>query len=291
MRYTRTIYYYCILAFVLSFISCKDVSKERVYNITHEWIGKEIKLPKDIIFTNYLSDTVNYSISDNSYKVVTYIDSTGCASCKLQLLKWKDFIAYTDSACDKRVKFLFIFQSQDKDKIRALLKRDNFQQPVCFDTEGRFDSLNHIPKEKGFQTFLLDEGNRIIAIGSPIQSPRIKDLYLKKLFGEVREAYPTTNIQADSAEFDLGVIKKGETKSYTISLQNVGTEVFHLKGINTSCDCINVSHKWNTIPAKTSSEILVSYTSEDTGEFIRTITIYGNIPHQSFDIEFKGIIE
>lgn len=291
MRYTRTIYYYCILAFVLSFISCKDVSKERVYNITHEWIGKEIKLPKDIIFTNYLSDTVNYSISDNSYKVVTYIDSTGCASCKLQLLKWKDFIAYTDSASDKRVQFLFIFQPQDENKLLYVLKRDEFNLPICIDTNNKFIFSNHLPKGDDFHTFLLDNNNRVIAIGNPIQNPLIKDIYFYQLFNNHTYNHPLTSIQIDSTECNWGIIKEGETKVYSITIRNIGEQTFYLKEITSSCECTRVSCKWDTIPRRTSSKILISYTPESIGEFIRTITIYGNIINQAFDINFKGVVK
>ena len=82
------------------FFSCQSEQKEKEKHITllvNEWQGKEIKFPKNPIFTRYLTDTTDFQIPQSEYKVLVYIDSTGCTSCKLQLHKWKEFIKYTDS--------------------------------------------------------------------------------------------------------------------------------------------------------------------------------------------------
>lgn len=82
------------------FFSCQNEQKEKEKHIAllvNEWQGKEIKFPENPIFTRYLTDTTDFQIPQSEYKVLVYIDSTGCTSCKLQLHKWKEFIKYTDS--------------------------------------------------------------------------------------------------------------------------------------------------------------------------------------------------
>ena len=61
------------------------------------WQGKEIIFPEELIFTKYGKDTVKYNISVSDYKIIMYVDSVGCTEYKLQLYKWKEFIAEVDS--------------------------------------------------------------------------------------------------------------------------------------------------------------------------------------------------
>ena len=53
--------------------------------LVQEWSGKEIKFPSRSVFTIQGKDTVDFDFEDADYKVVTYIDSVGCTSCKLNL--------------------------------------------------------------------------------------------------------------------------------------------------------------------------------------------------------------
>ena len=55
--------------------------------------------------------------------------------------------------------FIFVFQSDDKE-LRYILKRDNFDRPVCIDQDSRLDKLNKFPQDITFQTFLLDRDNK-----------------------------------------------------------------------------------------------------------------------------------
>ena len=49
------------------------------------WQEKEIIFPEGLIFTKYGKDTVQYNIPVSNYKIIMYVDSVGCTSCKLQL--------------------------------------------------------------------------------------------------------------------------------------------------------------------------------------------------------------
>jgi hypothetical protein len=88
---------FCIFFSLLIFSCQTDKKKENITQLVTEWQGKEIVFPKNIVFTRYLTDTTNYRVPDSDYKILVYVDSTGCTSCKLQLSKWKEWIAYTDS--------------------------------------------------------------------------------------------------------------------------------------------------------------------------------------------------
>ena len=81
----------------LLFSSCKESEKDKIARLVEEWEGKEILFPAHSFFTIQGKDTVDFSLADADYKVVTYIDSVGCTSCKLQLLRWKLFMQEVDS--------------------------------------------------------------------------------------------------------------------------------------------------------------------------------------------------
>ena len=46
---------------------------------------------------------MDFSLADADYKVVTYIDSVGCTSCKLQLPRWKQFMQEVDSTLNRPI--------------------------------------------------------------------------------------------------------------------------------------------------------------------------------------------
>ena len=86
--------YLCLLLCVFAlFSSCKESEKDKIARLVEEWEGKEILFPALFLFTIQGKDTVVLSLADADYKVVTYIDSVGCTSCKLQLLRWKSVYA------------------------------------------------------------------------------------------------------------------------------------------------------------------------------------------------------
>lgn len=84
-----------ILVLLPIFFSCKNEQKEKekqIAQLVSEWQGKQIVFPENSIFTRYLTDTTDYQIPQSEYKVLIYVDSIGCTSCKLQLHKWKELI-------------------------------------------------------------------------------------------------------------------------------------------------------------------------------------------------------
>ena len=89
--------------------SCEESEKERLSRLVIEWEGKEILFPTHSTFTIQGKDTVDFQFQDAEYKVVTYVDSIGCTSCKLQLHRWKEFLSEVDSLANGNVSFLFYF--------------------------------------------------------------------------------------------------------------------------------------------------------------------------------------
>ena len=274
----------------LSLFSCSDDKKHDIEVLVKEWNNKEIRFPENPVFTRYVTDTIPYRIPKADYKVVVFVDSVGCISCKLQLPRWKKFMHEVDSLSDGNVPFVFFFQTKDVRELRYILRRDNFSHPVCIDTEDRFYRLNRFPGNMMFQTFLVDFENRVKVIGNPIHNLSIKDLYLKEIAGIEDESLPITTIESDSAEYHYGVVGENMTASRKIVLKNTGKEVFRIKGTTTSCDCMTAEYDWDEIPPGGKAAMTVKYKAEEPGDFWRTITIYGNIPEKSFTLDFWGTV-
>lgn len=146
--------------------SCQESREEAMLRLVNEWNGKEIKFPSRSVFTIQGKDTVDFEFKDADYKVVTYIDSVGCTSCKLQLHHWKQLVAEVDSLTGGSVPFLFYFHPKDMKELRYLTRRDKFTYPVCFDEQDELNRLNRFPSDMTFQTFLLDKENKVVAIGN-----------------------------------------------------------------------------------------------------------------------------
>lgn len=88
--------------FVSSFTSDKSKLTQA------DWFGRKVVFPDSISFistsTNSISD---YNILDAKYKVLVYVDSTGCTSCQLGLVEWKAFIDRCESS-NFDVGFVFV---------------------------------------------------------------------------------------------------------------------------------------------------------------------------------------
>ena len=281
------------ISLLLSLLTaCKENNKEKFALLVQEWQGKEIVFPQDMAFTRFVTESVDYRIPDAEYKVLVYVDSVGCTSCKLQLPKWQELIAHVDSATNGNIPFIFVFQSKDDRELRYILKRDNFDRPVCIDRNNRFDELNQFPQDITFQTFLLDKDNKVKVIGNPVHNLAVRDLYLKQITGiQYQEALPKTTLETEQAEYDLGTVKEGTTKKQAVTVRNTGTSVFKLKGFTTSCDCTEATCDWKELQPGESGTVTVSYEAEQPGDFYRTVEIYGNIPNNSLMVSFIGTVK
>lgn len=99
---------------VILFISCGNKDREILVKLMQEWKGREILYPNDMHFFMQGRDTLNAD-SICMYKIITYIDSIGCMSCKLGLSQWQDFAVILEDFYN-----LFIYKRFEwKDKIEV----------------------------------------------------------------------------------------------------------------------------------------------------------------------------
>jgi hypothetical protein len=167
--------------FLLSMFSCEKLKRQiATQKIINEWVGKEIKFPADAQCCVLGKDTVPALCTDlfrKEYKVMLYVDSSGCSDCRLKLLQWKQLIGEADSLFQDRVGFVFFFQPKDMREMTYLFRRDEYDHPVFIDKNNAINGLNHFSQEMKYQCFLLDGSNKVLVIGNPTLNPQVWELY------------------------------------------------------------------------------------------------------------------
>ena len=242
-------------------------------------------------------DTTDYTVPQSSHKIVMYVDSVGCTSCKLQLHKWNELIHEIDSLTNGTVPVLFFFHPKSRDlrEISYLLKRDGIDIPVCMDLQDNLNSINRFPSHQEFQTFLLDSENKVVFVGNPVNNLRVKEMYLSEISNSAYQAASTqsrnTQIEADKTEFDLGAIKKGEAKTVIVSITNIGESPFVIFDTRASCGCTHIEYEKKPVAPDSTKRINITYNADDGGYFNRTVSVYGNMDNSPLIIRLKGNVE
>lgn len=292
----RKPYSFIILFLILiTYSSCKKREKNtELLPIVKEWYGKEIRFPDRPVFTLYGKDTVDYSIPKSNYKVLIYVDSTGCIDCKLQLQKWQELIEYTNSISNGEIPFLFFFHPKDYEELCQFFKRDLFDIPTCIDFKGELNKLNNFPSLPQFHTLLLDKDNKVLVIGNPVHSMDIRGLYIK----QISETYDTANEKEDNKTLaevnpikaDLGMMKVGETKKQFFELKNTGDKPLVIITTSTTCSCASVEFEKKPIKPNETTVVEVTMKPKDNGFFNEIIMLKCNTEHP-VKLRIKGRAE
>lgn len=284
-----------ILLILIAFLSCsKQKSDTELLQLVKEWHGKEIRFPDSPIFTLYGKDTVDYSIPQSTYKILVYVDSTGCIDCKLQLQKWQELIEYTNSISNGKIPFLFFFHPKDYEELCQFFKRDLFDIPTCIDFKGELNKLNNFPHLPQFHTLLLDKDNKVVVIGNPIHSVDIRSLYIK----QISETYDTVNekednntlVEVNPIKADLGIIKLGETKKHFFELKNTGDKPLFIIDKSTTCSCASVEFDKKPVMPNETRVVEVTMKPKGTGFFNEIIMLKCNTAYP-VKLRIRGIAE
>ena len=273
---------------ILVLLSCQNNKKEDIIGLINDWKGRSIHFPSISSFTIQGRTVVEHSHEGAKYKILSYVDSIGCISCKLHLVRWESFIKEVDSISD--TPFLFYFHPKDVGELKYILLRDNFSYPVCIDKNDTLNKMNHFPDNMAFQTFLLDKENKVVALGNPIHNPRVKELYLDIIQGkqQLEDKAAITVVEVPETTLSLGSFPWEEEQKASFTLKNVGEQPLHIEGVTTSCDCTTVEYAKAPVPPGATLTLLVKYRAEKPEPFYRAITIYCNTPNAPLELEITG---
>lgn len=275
----NSVYLLMVVLVAWIFSSCKMTESERLEVLLQQWNGKEISFPKNLPFMEYGEKRVDFDMSRGKYKIVHYVDSAGCTSCKLNLKQWDEFISYMDSVTGHAVPCLFYIHTKQKRELKIALKENGFDYPVCLDMGNEFYRLNKFPMTPLLQTFLLDADNRIIGMGDPVRNPRIKELYLNLINGkhgkqEMEQARTTAELS--HKEIDFGTFFWEEKQDTVVKLVNTGEKLLVIHDISTSCGCTVADYTKQPARPGESLDVKVSFEAERPEYFKKNIVVHCN---------------
>jgi hypothetical protein len=163
--------------FVIVFISCNGINRKN-RAVVSERYGATV----DFI------DTLKYYCLEKGWierpaqyglKITTYIN-TGCSQCIYDLISWKKIISEFELQ-NAEISFLFYLKTSDVNSIKSVLEYIEFPYPVIIDHSGIFYTKNKIGNDKMYQTYLVDANNKILLVGNPLYSDKIKELYFSTI--------------------------------------------------------------------------------------------------------------
>ena len=168
----------------ICFISCtKNKRRDDAVRIVREWTGKEIKFSKEFSCMSMGKDTTCVDVYSDNFKILLYVDSLGCTSCRLKLPEWKKIMRESDTAFIRKPEFIFVFQPKKRDEkeLQNILRSNGFRHPVFIDKDNEIDKINKFPSRAEYQCFLLDKDNNTLMIGNPVLNPNILELYKEQI--------------------------------------------------------------------------------------------------------------
>lgn len=287
----RYIYMFLICFVCFSLFSCNEQNKKDIKKMVEEWSYKKIVFPNNPTFTRFAKDTIiGYFEKDCNYKVLTYIDSIGCLRCHLKLNAWKPFIKQLEDTFPE-CNVLFFIHPMNKKSVEHLLKTENFAYPVCIDEKDSINKLNHFPVEMRFQTLLLDKENKVLAIGNPVQNPKIKELYLKIISGEsalMHITEPLTQVEVNKKSIKLDSFDWKQEQTVDFILTNIGKRPLVVENVITSCGCTTVEYSKEPVCSGKNLILTIKYQAEYPEHFDKTITVYCNVKESPLQMRIIG---
>ena len=285
---------------MLIFCSCSFKASERkALSLVDEWIGQEIKFPMNLPSLRVSEDSVDHQELDAvQYKIVSYVDSLDCLSCKVRLYAWNVLMRDLKNRSFPSVPIFMFFcpKNQDRQELSRLIEENDFGRYSYLDVNDSLNKLNHFPSDMAFQTFLLDKDNKVLAIGNPVLNPKVKELYLRIIRGDApsassRAVTPTTTVSFDTTLVDLGHFPWQEPQSFTFTLKNTGDRPLVIRDVVSSCGCVEVEYPEEPVRAGHERELRVRYRAKSRGPVSQSMLVYSNAEKSPVRLYVRGKAE
>lgn len=248
-----------------------DSKTESTSKTIKNLIGTKIKFPDNMpiqIQGTYIKD----DFSDTDYKIVTYIDSTGCTECRMKLQEWNDVIAELKSIGD--VNFLMLINSHKPNMVNHIIKNNQFSYPICCENAKLFERINNLPLDSDYHTILLDDENKIVAIGNPILNPKIYQLF-RQIISNGKDEISNEIKLCRNPVRSLGIVSTNDTIKIPFCLINRDSVDYKIQKLVPSCNCTTAYSTTNSIKRGETCELEVIYISDNnSGFFQQYVDIY-----------------
>lgn len=260
---------YIILLALLS--ACAPSAKERNTALVAEWIGRELIIPTELVYT-IMGDTIAYDPLDADYTIVAYINSPDCTECHMRLPKWSEEIIALNMDGSTDVNFLMIAETDNLAEVNRVQKHAGFAYPIATDPIGLFRKANSgFPTDERLHAFLLDSSGKIVAIGSPVLNPNLRKVYLKAAGLETMD--DNLPVRPDKGMKSVGALAYGDSTMINFTIYNASSNPVEVSGVVESCSCMNARYESAHIPVK--NNIVLSMTlNGDTVTARNSVEVY-----------------
>jgi hypothetical protein len=179
----RILFLFALISGALLYCTCTGTvdHKKKLADELRMFKETAIILPSNMLYKGHDGHLPDPTLLNRPLKMVVYINSENCESCKLQtLIPMHIFII--ENRHNKNFGIIVILSPSNIESAESFLEEMRFRQTVFYDLDGSFERLNpHLQKNENFHTFLLDEENKVILIGNPVRNTKLKNLYFKEL--------------------------------------------------------------------------------------------------------------
>lgn len=157
-------------------VSC---NARKIPEDVEHFYNSKVVIPYDKLERKKCSLFADSSFVSSKYKIVNYIDEFGCTTCKISKLSKLEKQSSTISWM-KNIPFVYIVNVTDDnvDMIYSMLCNTRIEGYVYFDSNNIFKKNNpSFPKAEIFNTFVLNDNNEVVFVGSPLKNQKTLDLF------------------------------------------------------------------------------------------------------------------
>lgn len=285
---------FTLLSLLLPLCSCQG-PRSSAEAVLREWIGREVHLPDNVVLRNVDGDTFALQMVDTArFKVVSYIDSTGCAACKLGAAQWKGWMDRIRREGLDATVILFL-SPKDEDSTWELLRSCDFTYPVCVAPSGQIgQGIANWPTQEAYRTFLLDKTNRVVAMGNPAHNDRVSQLYLDIIIGKgqskIEHSPPMANttVVMVPETVDLGRFPKEEEQLASFQLHNVGRVPLLVLEATSTCSCIEIAESPKSVSPGEVGTVVLKLKATNSGRLHRSIWLRCNVDDALIKLVLTG---
>ncbi len=262
-NYLKSIIFTTPIALALVACQLSDANQRKV---VAEWSGREISIPENLSFQISTTD-IEIDLDAPDFKVINYVDSNGCTFCRMKLAQWNGVIDEFKALPGVDIEILTIVNTVDIPEILFQINQSNYLHPIAIDSANVFDRTNILPTETDYHAFLLNADNEVLAIGNPVNNPKIKDLY-RNIILEKSDIERFGALKSKS----LGILSPGDIATVSFSLSDANSPKPHILDIIPSCDCVSASVNTRS---NLGNDVIVTFVADSAkGSFIRHVDVF-----------------